>query len=237
MGEFMEVILDMRGSKAARVKDVVNLRKHINYKFQRLESQLTDMDCLARYHRARSCLQDEALSDETPARGAQGSFWGNDVRANRTQRLGQSHRSGVTTVAMLQDIVTGSLCDLRASHERELAALEAENLRLVDKLADLGKAAGKSLADVLEVAAKAKAKAQWPTDSTNFGFSSSISTAATATAGPQPATSPCKQVQMLSEDLSRISSSAMEKFSSAHVTNPFLQLHPIPLHKRGQMSE
>merc|ERR1712241_865147 len=66
----------------------------------------------------------------------------------------RSHPSGMTTVAMFQDIVTVSLRDLQASHERELAILHDENLKLQDELADLEKAAGKTLADVLDVAPK-----------------------------------------------------------------------------------
>merc|ERR1712129_592651 len=73
---------------------------------------------------------------------------------NESESSGQSHLSGATTVAMFQDLVTGSLRDLQASHQRELAVLHEENLRLLDKLADRGKAAGKSLAGVVEVATK-----------------------------------------------------------------------------------
>merc|ERR1712008_583508 len=132
------------------------------------------------------------------AGGAQGSVWGIDVdfRASRTQRPVQDHPSGVTTVAMFQDIITGSLRDLQASQERELAVLHAENLRLLDKLADLGKAAGMSLAGVLEVAANVPRKSQWRINSISSGFSTSMGTAVTATAGPQPVTSLSTQVRM-----------------------------------------
>merc|ERR1719433_2386288 len=71
-GEFVELILDLRGSTTSRVKDVINLRKHINYKFQRLESWLMDMDCKACHNRARSGLQEAALSGERATRWAQG---------------------------------------------------------------------------------------------------------------------------------------------------------------------
>jgi len=132
--EFMDLILDLRGSKTARNRDIVNLQKHIDYKFQRLTRRLMDMDCVARYDRA-------ALSGETTRRGAQVSVWGLKVQASKTQGPGQSHPPGVTTVATVQDIVTGSLRDLQSSHERELAVLHAENLRLLNKLADHGKTA------------------------------------------------------------------------------------------------
>jgi hypothetical protein len=217
----MGLILDLRGTKTARVSDLVMIRKHMNHRFQRLERQLMDMDCLARYHRAKDGLQEEVLSGERAAKGAQGSIWGFDVdfRASRTQRPVQYHPSGVTTVAMFQDIITGSLRDLQASQERELAVLHAENLRLLDKLADLGRAAGMSLAGVLEVAANVPKKPQWQTDSTTFAFPTSMGTAVTATAGPQPATSPCTQVRMPLHRPPGNSSISTEKCTSAHVAN------------------
>merc|ERR550532_3325395 len=105
------------------------------------------MDCLARYHRASAGLQEAAKS----ARGAHESAWGLDVRTNGSQSPSQSNLSGMTSVAMVQNVVVDSLRDLQAAHERELATLHAEQIRLLDKLKDLGKAAGKSLKDVLEV--------------------------------------------------------------------------------------
>jgi len=214
-GEFMEVILDMRGSKTARVKDIVNLRKHINFKFQRLETRLMDLDCLTRYQGTRSNLQEAALSGQRTARGAQESAWANDFRVNGTHSPAQSHVSGMTTVATFQNMVTESLRDLQASHERELAVLHTENLRLLDKLSDLGKAAGKSLAGVLEVAARVPET----TDVTTLANSvASIGTAAIA-AGPQPAAAPRTHVQMPLRDLSRVSSNSMEKFASARAAN------------------
>merc|ERR1712129_658697 len=138
-------------------------------------------------------------------------------------------------VAMFQDLVTGSLRDLQASHQRELAVLHEENLRLLDKLADRGKAAGKSLAGVVEVATKvpripcltgvlevankvprisSTTKPRPVVDSTIFAASTSIDVAVTATAGPQPAASPCSQVQMPWRARSRIASSSTERLTS-----------------------
>jgi hypothetical protein len=219
-GELMGVILDLRGSKTARVSDLVMLRKHMNQCFKRLERQLMDMDCLARYHREKNCLQEEALSGRRSGIGAQRSVWGVDVEASKIQRPGHYHPSGVTTVAMFQDIITGSLRDLQASQERELAVLHAENLRLLDKLADLGKAAGMSLAGVLEVAANVPRKSQWRTDSISSAFSTSMGTALTAIAEPQPVTSPSTQVWMPLHHPPRENSSiSTEKVTSARVAN------------------
>jgi len=198
-GEFMDVILDLRGSKTARVKDIVNLRKHINDRFQRLESRMMDIDCLSRYHRARSAMQEGALSGGTTSTSSQTPV---DNRTNRTQ----SHSPHVTTVAKVQDMVTSSLRDLQASHERELAVLHEENLRLLDKLDDLGKAAGKSLAGVLEVASKVpRSTSQQPIDFSILANSStSTGTAATPTAGPQPPRSPYTHVEISRRDFSWI---------------------------------
>jgi len=40
--DFVRVVLDLRGTKTSRVKDVVNLRKHINGHFARLEQRLCE---------------------------------------------------------------------------------------------------------------------------------------------------------------------------------------------------
>merc|ERR1712226_570530 len=125
--EFMAVILDLRGSKTARVKDVVNLRKHINYRFQRLDDRLMDITCVLRDRMAE-------LHGGTTPKGSQWSVGREDVRAGVTKSHGQSNLPGVTSVAKFQDTVIGSLRDLQASHERELAVLHAENIRLLDKL-------------------------------------------------------------------------------------------------------
>jgi len=193
-GEFMGLILDLRGSNTARNKDIVNLQKHMNYKFQRLENRLMNMGCVTRYDRARHGSQEDSLSGETTGRRAQRSVWGVNTQETRTQTPGQSHLS-------FQDTVTGSLRDLRASHERELAVLRADHLRLLDKLAEHEKAAGKSLAGVLAVSGQAPEVAanfmevprfvdQFPIDAVTFSRSSSNGMDDAAAAKPQPATSP-----------------------------------------------
>jgi hypothetical protein len=207
--QFMQVILDLRGSKNARVKDVVELRKHINYRFQRLENRLMDMDCLARYHGANAGLQEAAKS----SRGVQESAWASDIRANGSQSPSQSNVSGMTSVAIVQNVVVDSLRDLQAAHERELAILHAEQIRLLDKLKDLGKAAGKSLKDVLEVASKV------PRTNDSITLAGSTPVVAMATAERQPAASPCTHVQMPSRDFSSFSGSSMEKLPSACAAN------------------
>jgi len=47
--EFVKVVLDLRGTKTSRVKDVVNLRKHINGQFARLEQRLYEGGLLQKH--------------------------------------------------------------------------------------------------------------------------------------------------------------------------------------------
>jgi hypothetical protein len=212
-GEFMVLILDLRGSSTARVRDIVSLRKHINYRFHRLESRLMDMDCLARYQR------EAALSGErTPigAIGAKASARAAYVQANETPS--QSHLSGMTTLATFKDIAAGSLCELQASHERELALLHDENLQLLDRLTDLGRAAGKSHAGVLEVSTKVPR-------TTPRNFSDGIGTVATTRTGSEGTTSPSTREKPATRELSKVSDAPAWKTAPLVAQVPLQQWH------------
>jgi len=222
--EFMECLLDLRTGKAARVKDLLSLRKHINDRFQRLESQLMDMHCEARYHRSTGGLQEAGLSGERTATGAQGSSEEAGLKATVTQSSGQSHVSGVKTVTTFQDIVAGSLRDLQASHERELMVLHRQNLRLLDKLRDLGQAAGKSLTGVLDLVPGDSIQHQEPKqlEEPSFWFTAAPRT----TAGPKPPESPCPPAKEASPDPSIIYYNSMGNLTSACAS----EKRPPPTH-------
>jgi len=42
--EFMDIVLDLRGSQMATLKDLMTMQKHVNVKFSSLKSRLEEMD-------------------------------------------------------------------------------------------------------------------------------------------------------------------------------------------------
>jgi len=107
---------------------------------------------------------------------------------------------------------------LQASHERELALLHDENLQLLDRLTDLGRAAGKSHAGVLEVSTNVPR-------TTPKNFSDGIGTVATTTTGPEPTTSPRTRVQPVTRELSRVSDAPAWKTAPLVPQVPLQQWH------------
>jgi len=127
--EFVAVVLDLRGSKTARVKDVVNLRKHINGHFARLEQRL----CLGvPMPKSQSQSSNEDETPINPARIQTVSF-PECVSAAIQPEVGAAHER---EVAFLQTDCFPK-CVTTATQEPEVACLRAENLRLKEQLANL----------------------------------------------------------------------------------------------------
>lgn len=108
--EFVKVVLDLRGTKTSRVKDVMNLRKHINGHFARLEQRLCDSGLLQK-----------------------GSFY-NGSTSNKDDTPLNSARDEPVKFPVC---VSAAAIQPAAAHEREIAFLRAENLRLKEQLTHL----------------------------------------------------------------------------------------------------
>merc|ERR1719362_2284296 len=154
--EFMRVVLDLRGSKTARVKDVVNLRKHINGRFARLEQRLVDKDVITR---SRSCMRfsKQATSDFSFLH-AKTSGSTEECQPKQLQEVLQDHSplsTAGTTEKRFLDAAGSFLRDLQVEHERELAGLHVQNLQLLERLSSVSPTKSLSAADVGQVAQQA----------------------------------------------------------------------------------
>jgi len=132
--EFVAVVLDLRGSKIARVKDVVNLRKHINWHFARFEQRLGLDGSLPKPRQ----VSNEDEIPRNPARNQTLSF-PECVTAALQPGVGAAHER---EVAFLQtdrfpERESASAIQPVAAHESEVAFLRAENLRLKEQLASM----------------------------------------------------------------------------------------------------
>jgi len=142
--EFMRVVLDLRGSKTARVKDIVDLRKHINWRFARLEQKLVDNDVITR---SRNSMQGPRLNV---------SFRNANLRSGPEELCDNSPLPAAGTTAKQFLHVTGSFVrEMQLEHEREVAEMHAQNLKLLERLSDASTNADKSIASVLKEAAAA----------------------------------------------------------------------------------
>jgi len=166
LAEFMKVVLDLRGDQNAKVRDIMGLRKYINACFLRLERKLIQhVQVAGRSHTSRQSgdnplnLVEKPVRTAAPVTKARNPLWAAPSEACSSVSVWRSlmpkGSQEVETVSLnsLQEQINMSLQRIRLTHERELAGLHAENLKLLDKLKDLGAAAGKSLGAVLQVAA------------------------------------------------------------------------------------
>jgi len=158
LGEFMKVVLDLRGDQSAKVRDVMGLRKYMAACFVQLEQKLIhDVQVVGRSSSLPSQAE-KPVPSSVPVTQSRNPVWAKATEAcNAVSAWGSVAAKGSKelepmSLDSLQEQITTSLQKIRSTHERELASLHAENLKLLDKLKDLGIAAGKSLGAVLQVA-------------------------------------------------------------------------------------
>jgi len=163
VAEFMKVILELRGDQTAKIRDIMEMRKYMKACFMHLEQRLADTELAGRLsqslHNGSTALRDA----EKPAAAAAPvtelwSIWGSS-KIQGSPRSQGSREADSMSMNSLQEQIHASLQKVQFTHERELASLHAENLKLRDRLKDLGAAAGKSLGAVLQVAASVPAPA------------------------------------------------------------------------------
>jgi len=114
--EFMKVILDLRGSNTATVRDIVDLRRFIIDSFQDLEARIGA--ALLRNHAPSSCSSLRLSLTRLPTR----SFSAPQLQGEQ-RVVSQFHR-----------VLDGAKSDLLAAHDQEIAAMRAETCRLQDLL-------------------------------------------------------------------------------------------------------
>jgi len=114
--EFMKVILDLRGSNTATVKDIVDLRRFIIDSFQDLEARIGA--AMLRTHGPSSCTSLRLSLTRLP-----------------TRSLSAPHLQGEQpVVSQFQRLLDGAKSNLLAAHEQEIATMRAETCRLQDLL-------------------------------------------------------------------------------------------------------
>eukprot|EP00418_Pyrodinium_bahamense_P014751 CAMPEP_0179123766 /NCGR_PEP_ID=MMETSP0796-20121207/58462_1 /TAXON_ID=73915 /ORGANISM="Pyrodinium bahamense, Strain pbaha01" /LENGTH=238 /DNA_ID=CAMNT_0020822413 /DNA_START=1 /DNA_END=714 /DNA_ORIENTATION=- len=124
--EFMTVVLELRGSNSATVKDVVQLRKHLNTQLGRLERKLADLRCgvFGSSSPQRSSgtpvmfqtthTPEKGLLDTEHFKGWPSSKVGSGA-GGWSGRAGPESKEGPTFQALLEQATSG----LAAEHERE----------------------------------------------------------------------------------------------------------------------
>jgi hypothetical protein len=157
--DFMKVILELRGDQGAKVRDIMEMRKYMNACFARFEQRLFDnAESVGHLHAKKAGKPITPASQETNCSGLANCSWAASETCNSMPCSGSPNSVGSPemepmSLKSLQKQLSLSLSRVQATHERELANLHAENLSLMDRLRDLGTAAGKSLERVLQVAA------------------------------------------------------------------------------------
>jgi len=126
--EFMSLILDLRGGNTATVRDIVNLRKHLNARFDRLEHALQIPSKVPSLSQNNVCAQGINGASPNPKLFGEDAptFADHDIAAPKVMQ----------TVPSFQDLVN-NLHRLLAAHECEVSILFAENQKLQDRLAKL----------------------------------------------------------------------------------------------------
>jgi len=117
--DFMGLILDLRGSNNATVKDVVDLRKHINLRIENFETKLLELPHFA-MARANSKYRSQGSSGSVSSQKSKGSVPPQDP------------------VKVLRQLVDQSLQDFATFHQKELSDLKEQTRRLKAALTDHG---------------------------------------------------------------------------------------------------
>mmetsp|Transcript_92231 Transcript_92231/g.183134 ORF Transcript_92231/g.183134 Transcript_92231/m.183134 type:complete len:593 (+) Transcript_92231:52-1830(+) len=147
--EFMKVILDLRGDQTAKVRDLVAMKQYIHGCFMRLEQRFVDDGLLPNNKKpvlpaAPVTETRNSILQEASEACASFSNWGSKTTSQEREPM---------AMKVLQEQMNMPMRKVEIAHERELARLHAENMKLLDRLTDLGAAAGKSLEAVLQVVA------------------------------------------------------------------------------------
>jgi len=171
--EFMKVILDLRGDQGAKVRDIMELRKYIRACFARLEQKFSDFQRVECSDISKEV--EKAALPTAPLAQLHDWMWPGSQACSPKPSLGSqkaktSQEMEPMSVKSLQEQVNASLTKVQITHERELASLHAENLKLLDKLSDLGAVAGKSMGAVLKVAASVPAPSKEKQTSLDLPF-------------------------------------------------------------------
>jgi len=130
----MNLVLDLRGDNTATVRDIVNLRKYIHGRLSVIEQRLTNP-------RRRSSIifpQPEPCQRASTAPAATGSGGMGETVAT-SQSDSEVLGGSFTNLGVTPD-VQESLSNMRglmSRHEKEVAALEADNRKLRDQVAKL----------------------------------------------------------------------------------------------------
>mmetsp|Transcript_67632 Transcript_67632/g.130627 ORF Transcript_67632/g.130627 Transcript_67632/m.130627 type:complete len:614 (-) Transcript_67632:195-2036(-) len=139
--EFMKVILDLRGDQMAKVRDLMAMKQYIQSCFMRLEEKLFDDGRLPNNKAEKPMLPTAPVTEtrnsilqEASEACASFSNWGSKTTPQESEPM---------SMKALQEQMNISLRKVEIAHERELARLHAENMKLLDRLTDLGAAAGK----------------------------------------------------------------------------------------------
>jgi hypothetical protein len=131
--DFMGVVLDLRGTNTATLRDITHLRRHINERFTRLEQKLLDTlptpqssNC-CRAHLKKESTEPFTLADVVvnpvttdETRGGWRSSW----CCNAHQKDSDLHRPS-NQLQALHGIVDTLIQQCMAEHERELETLRA----------------------------------------------------------------------------------------------------------------
>jgi len=144
--DFMGVILDLRGSNTATLRDITQLRNHINGRFTRLEQKLLELlptpQCSSR---GRAQLK-KANTEPLHVADAAVSSVGTDDRrissrkswdSNAHQKDSSSQQKTSNHLQALHGLVDAAIHQCMAEHERELETLRAELYRKRSSCADL----------------------------------------------------------------------------------------------------
>jgi len=165
--EFMKAILELRGDQGAKVRDIKDVKKYINECFFRLEQKILHLEsvkCLntsLQNKNAPYMEAEQATPPDEPVAQRPNAIWGGQQRFKLMQFHGSSQTMDSQevepmSVNSLQEQIDASLRKVQKTHERELASLHAENLRLLDRLTELEALAGNSSSEAeLKVTASA----------------------------------------------------------------------------------
>lgn len=125
--DFMEVVLKLRGTNGSTVKDIVDLRKFVQLRFELLELKMAEQNVVAPGRGSERALQSRGVS------GNRSSIFGPDASTNsgaESYSLGRMRSGGLHCGFLLQKLET----QLEHIHERALASLRQENAVLQAEL-------------------------------------------------------------------------------------------------------